>query len=271
MWKNMNPNLMFIRPNKFNNYFYIKYILLYLTTGISWSDMDLYLEGITADAIRKKFNKWIDLGIIDKAYNALLIRYSKCKNVQIDELFIDATIIKNGNCKEHITGYCRKLPNKRSTKATFICNEDKIGFAAVFHPSAAHDSPQYIEEAIEKIPKSISDQFNYNKPCILTGDKGYIINKQRSQTIRKEQHVSINTAQKKNMKKKNKTERNKKLLKKRIKVEHLNSRIFGTFKGLAKMKHDNLKRLQSITLLAFSMQAIEYMYEHDHCESVPTA
>ena len=32
------------RPNKFNNFFYIKHILNYLFTGISWSNIELFID-----------------------------------------------------------------------------------------------------------------------------------------------------------------------------------------------------------------------------------
>ena len=51
------------RFNKFNNFFYIKHILNYLFTGNSWNDIELFVNNITGDAIRKKFNKWIYIGI----------------------------------------------------------------------------------------------------------------------------------------------------------------------------------------------------------------
>ena len=58
--------------------------------------------------------------------------------------------------------------------------------------SAAHDS-KHIEKAIDNLPDILTNSYTYNKPCIITGDKGYIINKQRKQLLRKERHVTINT------------------------------------------------------------------------------
>jgi len=39
------------RKNTFDTMFYIKHVLIYLFTDISWSRMDLFLNGITGDAI----------------------------------------------------------------------------------------------------------------------------------------------------------------------------------------------------------------------------
>ena len=39
------------RPNKFNNFFYIKHILNYLFTGISWSNIELFIDDLSGDAI----------------------------------------------------------------------------------------------------------------------------------------------------------------------------------------------------------------------------
>lgn len=241
---------------------YIKHILNYLVTGISWNGLELFIDNITGDAIRKKFNKWVRLNIFKKAYEEFLTMYQKCNGVKLHELFMDVTVFKNFNCKADITGFCRKLPNKRSTKANLICDENKIGIAIRLQKSNEHDS-KYIEETLNHIPNIVSDTFSYNKPCIMTADKGYVIDKQRRNNMRKTQHVSMNTPLKKNMKKRNKTIKNKELLKKRIKVEHLNCRILRTFKGISTMKYNNLIRLESLFKLAFTMQIFEYMYENN--------
>lgn len=160
----------------------------------------------------KKFNKWVDIGVFDTAYSEFLQLYKDSDCSKLNEQFIDATILKNTCCSKNITGFCKKLPNKLSTKATFICDENKIGMAVVFHPSGIHDS-KHIEEAIDNIPEIVSSTFTYNRPCILTADKGYIINKQRNRKIRRTQNVSVNYCPRRNMKV-NKTDKNKKLLKK---------------------------------------------------------
>ena len=48
------------------------------------------------------------------------------------------------------------------------------------------------------------------------------------------------------MKTKNKTDKNKQLLTKRIKVEHFNSRLFNTFKTFATMKYFLFERLNAL-------------------------
>ena len=248
------------RPNKFNNFFYIKHILNYLFTGISWSNIELFIDDLSGDAIRKKFNKWASLGVFTEAYNDFIQLYSKCKGVKLNELFMDATILKNTCCSKKITGFCKKLPKKRSSKATFICDENKIGLAVTIHSSSPHDS-QHIEEVINNIPNAVSDTFTYNRPCIITADKGYIINKNRKNDIRRNQHASLNYHGRSNMKKVHKTTRNKELLKKRIKVEHLNSRILRSFKALSTMKYENEQRRNVLFKLAFTIQMFEYMFE----------
>jgi len=67
------------------------------------------------------------------------------------------------------------------------------------------------------------------------------------------------------MKVKNKTAKNKKALKKRIRVEHLNCRIFNTYKGLSEMRYSkNMNRLYNLCKLATTVQIFEY-FEDKTC------
>lgn len=250
------------RKNTFDTMFYIKHVLIYLFTDISWSRMDLFLNGITGDAIRKKFVKWVSLDIFTHLFSDYLNRYRKHNPDILKNLFMDATIIKNKCVPKSagLTGYCSKLPNKLSTKITLICDINKIGLACTFHESHAHDS-KHIEEVISCLPKIITELYTYNKPGILTADKGYLINSDRHLQIRKNKHMTINTDIRSNMKRRNKTKKNKQLLKKRIKVEHLNARLLTSFKGLSTMKYSNLDRLKALFYLAFSIQIFEYFEE----------
>ena len=70
------------------------------------------------------------------------------------------------------------------------------------------------------------------------------------------------------MKIKNKTTKNKIALTKRIKVEHFNSRLFGTFKGLAEMKYTNIKRLNAFCKMITTIQLFEYFYEHTNINTL---
>jgi len=181
------------RVNKYNNFFYINHILSYLFKNTSWDDVALTLD-ITGDTLRKKYNKWVDLNIFQYAYDDFLLKYRKHNCKILDELIIDATIIKNRCATDEMTGFCKKLPNKRSVKLTAICDSNKITMSYIFTyntlfcngitESSAHDS-QHIDEAIDNLPDILTNSYTYNKPCIITGDKGYIINKQKKQLLRK--------------------------------------------------------------------------------------
>ena len=142
------------RKNKYDNFFYIKRILDYLINGVSWYKMQSSLEeyGITVDAIRKKFNKWIEIGVFSKAFSDFVTVYGKRNSDKIKEMFMDAAVIKNVTARENITGFCKKMPNKRSSKATIICDRNKIGLSVVVTGSKEHDS-KHIEKCIDKLPE----------------------------------------------------------------------------------------------------------------------
>ena len=86
--KNIDPHKKMIgRPNKFEYMFYIKNIIHITVTGLSWDKLSLLLS-INVDLIRKKYIKWINLGVFSKANRIILHQYKR--NNKYKNLFIDS-------------------------------------------------------------------------------------------------------------------------------------------------------------------------------------
>ena len=252
------------RKNKFELVFYVENILKILFTGISWANLSLFIyeKKITVDAIRKKFNKWVSMGIFNLVHIELIELYKAHYNNKLKYLLLDAMVVKNISGDKHITGFCNKIKNKRSTKYTLICDINKIGVAVNISESSKHDST-HIETTINNIPTNISELYSYKSPVIITADLGYIINNKRRMNIRKDLHATINTNVRINMKRKNKTKTNKALLNKRIYVEHFNSLFSRQFKKFSTITYRNMNSLEAFLRLLLVFKFI-YFYFHFH-------
>ncbi len=73
-------------PNKFEYMFYIKHIIYITISLLSWDKLGLLLL-INVDLIRKKYIKWINLGVFSKANHIILHQYKR--NNKYKNLFID--------------------------------------------------------------------------------------------------------------------------------------------------------------------------------------
>ena len=64
------------RPNKYDYIFYLKHIINITTTGLSWHKLGLLLS-LNTDLIRKKYIKWLNLGVFMKANKIILYQYKR--------------------------------------------------------------------------------------------------------------------------------------------------------------------------------------------------
>lgn len=218
------------RPNMKDIPFYIKHIINVLFSGISWRDLDLFLDNDCpkSDAIRKKHNKWMKLGIYDKVHREMYDLYFVHFIDTIEGLQIDSTLMMNINGTKTMAGFCQKLKSKRSCKNNFICDNNRIPYMGIISSSQPHDSI-FIEPLIDLLPDKLMENRTYNKPLTITADSGYLINPTRNLNLRKAKHVSINAAYRKNMKKK-KNYSNKQMLKKRHIIENVNAVVKRSYK-----------------------------------------
>jgi len=250
------------RQNKMPLMFYINKIICVLRTGISWKDLDLFKQPNepSSDTIRKKHNKWIKLGVYDQIVKQLEDKYLNDYKEIITEYFIDSTLLNNHNGTSVMAGFCYKLKGKRSMKANFISDNNMIMYEPIISNSQPHDST-FIEPLIDLFPSKLTENATYNNCLTITGDAGYLINKQSNLNLRNTKHISINAAYKKNMKRR-KNEPNRKLLKKRHKIENVNAVLKRSHKRTAVVKDRKMEVLKTWFTLARIMIISKFLIQH---------
>ena len=154
------------RPNKYEYEFYLNHIYNITLTGLSWTGLSK-LVNINLDLVRKKYNKWILLGVFEKAYNIILKQYKR--KYKSNNFFIDSTNIHNFSGKLDF-GYPKinnKIKNKKSIKISVIIDQNGAPHYINIYKGSIHDA--------KIMETQINDNLKNNKkPINLIGDKGYI-------------------------------------------------------------------------------------------------
>ena len=186
--KNINPFKKLIgRSNSREYIFYIKHIINITVNGLSWKKLGAILE-LDIDFIRKKYNKWIQLGVFSKANNIILKQYKK--KHESSSLFIDSTNIVNfSGCLNF--GYNIKIKNKKSLKISALVDHNKVPYILDISKGSVHDA---------KIMENIIN--NNKKKINLVGDKGYIKNEIYIKQIKDKHNITLITPLRVNSKKK---------------------------------------------------------------------
>ena len=237
------------RTNKFNTWYYIKYIIKVLVHGYTWDNLDCICDTST---IRKKFYLWRDNGIIYKAYQMIVNYY--INNKDITDLYIDSTVIGNDNCKECL-GYSYKLKSKNAIKLNTIVTDNKITIAHVISNPSKHDK-NFIEPCIYQVTEKIYP--TYHKPIYISGDKGYtsgmIKNKLKQSNFILVYPNKKNTKAKKNYKYKEK-------LKKRFAVEVSYAYTKKRYKRIKNPTDSRILNYNAFYMLSIIFDVIKYLTE----------
>lgn len=202
------------------------------------------------------FNLWTNDGVFKDLYNNKVNNYTN--NNTVDNLIIDSTDIINGNCNKSDLGKSLKL--SKQAKASFIIDSNKIPLAYSLCNPTIYDS-----KACYKL--ILSDDVNkFKNKIYLAGDKGYNMNKEDRDSIKRSKNIILVTPKKiykkkiyktKNCKRKVKkirhTKELKEILNKRIYVEHFNSTIHRSYKRLDKINDKSLKIFKSFMDLALAI------------------
>jgi hypothetical protein len=155
------------RKNKFDNYFYLNYILRVLFYGEFWNTINYTL--CDRSTIRKKFYKWDNMGLFKMAYDILFEKYSK--NRTFKNLFIDSTIVQNMNCSNNeLVKHYFKIVSKKQIKISVICDSNRIPILHKITSPHNHDI-----KICKNMIKDITDTFgcrtvNIKKKSVLIGD-----------------------------------------------------------------------------------------------------
>jgi hypothetical protein len=240
------------RRNKYKLEQYIDGILKVLQFGFSWNNLDFPIKG---DTLRKKFYKWVKLGIFKKIFNDLLENYLKDNNLEFT--FIDSTDIANFNGYLDF-GFGYKIKNKKSIRLTCLIDSNFCPLFYRFDKSSKHDS-KIMEDIVNKNQLNLNS--SYHKPIYIGVDKGYQSNDIKKNL--KKQNIIYTTPVKKNCKKKIKlTTKFINCLKKRYKVEHYFSLIKKYFLRITRIMDRSNESYDNFLCMMSSIMIIRsaYMY-----------
>jgi len=233
---------------------YCQYIMLVIISGCSWEDLNLIPNmPVKADAIRKKFKLWADNDVFnDIFYELMKVYLTRCNS---NETFLDSYDCLNFRGTKKNIGIGHKYKSKYVTKITLLVDNFNMPIAIDISKGNENDKSR-IKFIINQIPKQILNLCTYQNPLKIGADKGYITNPVENHNLRKDLHVTIITDKRKNMKRRI-TKEHKDFLRRRIKIEHLNSTLKGRFKHLSRITDKNEKSIKRWFILSFCYLLIE--------------
>ena len=234
------------RHNKFENYFYLNYILRILIYGEFWNTVDC--KSCDRSTIRKKFYLWADKGVFDIAYNLLYEKYNK--NRTFKHLFIDSTIIQNMNCSDkNFINYYYKIVSKKQLKISVICDTNKIPIIHKITKPNTHDIT-----VCKQLIKELDVNIKTNSK--LVGDKGYISKRRVYKT--KNKRIKIISNYRKNQQKINTAEEIC-LLKERTIIENVFARLKNSYKRIRFIYDRCIHNYEIFLKMAFTCEIIRFL------------
>jgi len=153
------------RPRTCSNEQCVEAVFEILKTGIGWEYLKSY--PIKGDSIRKRIEDWNNVDIFKKAW-LIMVNIHIDYGMPLDDLFIDATHIKNYN-GQNVIGRNFYDRFKTSTKMTTIVDNNGIPIGITLGCGNKHDLT-FVEEALDSIDIG---SFNYMDCQNLIADKGY--------------------------------------------------------------------------------------------------
>lgn len=229
-----------------------------LIDGDIWEKASKSIKGTISykSTLNRKFNEWNNNNIFKNVNKSILDEYLKTHKV--DEMYIDSTDLKNGNCESICTSKSLKL-NKQAIKLSFISDQHQVPIS-----EPLLDKP-YVHDSKRTIDALMTVKLSNNKQTLMSGDKAYILDKSTKDTLLKINGIRLITPKKVYKKKEYKTKNYKKnitrirhskqmklALKHRITIEHTNNLIHRSFKRLDKVYDKSYKTLLGFIYLAFA-------------------
>jgi len=212
------------RSIKYNYDFCLKNIFIILKTGLSWINLSEIIN-YNLEAVRKRLNKWIKLGVFKSAHNILFKIYKNKYN--LSNFYIDSTVIGNFNGSLNF-GYNKKIQNKKSIKINAIVDDNKMPHLITVTSSSPHDA-KIIEDML-------NDKLNNYKQINIIGDKGYIKNIQYKNFIKDNYNINLITPNRINSINNTLNDNDKYLLNKRHIVENFFSLLKRSFLRILMIK-----------------------------------
>lgn len=240
---------------KYTDKLFIGCILYIALNNSSWIS---FIGPIPGKQVHKRFKEYINKNAFKKLFEESVKEYL-CTNVTEKTRIIstDTTIITNKNCIE-LTEINPYLKNKKCIKVSSFVDSKGTPISVSINSCNEHDSKIFNKE-FDRIINTKPIKKSINGNCIILADKGYDTKAIRKK-IKKSKMKCIIAYNKRNTKDKTKikelNEVEKKVYKKRVKIEH----YFGIIKRYPKINNVYEKTLSSylnLILLVSSMILIK--------------
>jgi len=199
-----------------------------LNTGLSYRNIINYTNN------KIHWNTIYKFAIKLKKYNIITLSYYETVNKYINKnmvkkaniLLTDTTLISNKLGIDKI-GYNPQNPKHKVSKISLITDDNGIPLMADIYNGSSYDSKildNQLDSFISKFPMLL------NNNNIILGDAGYDSKKLKDKVANNKIGLLLTARNKRNIKDKNKLDAlkltdNEKLMKKRIKVEHINAQL----------------------------------------------
>ena len=245
------------RPNALTNEILLDAFLYVLFEGVTWSVASKLATGVYKyrSTLNRKFNEWVNRGIINDTYNETVNMYLNEHNV--DEVHIDSTDIQNKNIPSEYTYKSFKL-KKQAIRLTVIGDLNRVPIEYSIDSAKNPDS-------VLGYNLLMKTNLKFKKNTKIYADKGYQMKEIKNNNILRKTNLKIVVPKRKYKKKKYKTKNYKKIrkrirhlkqmkdgLKRRVIIEHINSDLHRSFKRIDKIHEKKITTFNAFIQLAMS-------------------
>jgi transposase len=226
-----------------------------LRSGVSWRHLEPQIG--TFSCIHKRFTRWTKKGIFEKIWKELLGIYSSERLNEnpkwFKDIYIDSTLVKNIGGTDRVG----KNPTDRGrlgTKTSVICDDNLVPISCT-HYGANFSDIKTLLYSFDAINCQI--KIDHRSTVNLIGDKGYIAEAEKE--ILKSVEINLLTPIKKNSKNLYMSDKEKKRLKKRRKIENTFCRM-DKFRKIQLRRDRFIKYFESWNFLACVIMTMEGMH-----------
>lgn len=252
------------RPKSISTIKCLDIILCVLIIGLSWKRASKYVTCSTKykSTVHRNYLRWINAGIIKNSHSAINSKYLELHESDVHELLIDSTDIMNEKMGRIHTYKSFKL-NKQALRVTILstCNKKPIDYTV--EPAHKPDS----ELGYELL---MTTNLGSTDKIYIGGDTGYRMNNTKISNLRKKGLIICYVKPRKSKKKRRYTTKNykpkhkrvrhsnkmKKCLDKRHKIEHVNSVFHRSYKRLNRVSETLVCVYDAFIQLAICMMLL---------------
>lgn len=219
------------KPYKYTNKHKLEIIIYVLKTGCCWNHLREFGDEST---YRKFFYKLVQMDIFKIAFYNLLGKLIQLRLINLDTIYVDSTSIINKMGLSEFANF-GFLPKKhKSLKIHSFIDENEVPLGFEISKGSEHDV-----NFVKPLINSLKNKINLKNKKIVA-DKGYVSSKLKA-ILKKKEKINLIYSKRKNQVEN--TDEEKKLLKKRFKVEH----SYATLKQFRRIDKVNERKIENYT------------------------